>query len=65
MAFKRVGWTMDNEQKECPMCGMQTEADRMGLTWAMVDQLSEKESVLVELVDPSITLILKRHTESQ
>ena len=50
---------MDNEQKECPMYGMQTEADRMGNAWQVVKETLAREKPYDELAVPSTTPISK------
>ena len=53
LGLRRVGWIMDNESKECPLCNVQADADRMGWSWELVNLAKESEHE--EHDDPNIT----------
>ena len=47
---------MDNESKECPLCRMYTEANRMGQSWQVVEKRLANENEPDEPDDPNITV---------
>jgi hypothetical protein len=56
---------MDNESKECTMCDLQEDADRMGIPWEVVEHLLESGKEHVEHADLSTTRTSKKPTVSQ